>query len=306
MRGKRLLIVSLLFVVVFSATSVMAGGILVSADWLKAHLDDPNIRIIDVQNKPDSYDKGHIPNAVKVIRHVDLEDYTKYPPNKYPGMEQFIDLMERLGIDNNTTVVAYDDHHGIFASRMIFVMELYGHDVSKLKILDGGIKQWKKKGYPVTTKPFHFKQKKPYMTKGPNLNLLVSWQDVFRDVVQKQRPDVVLHDARPVAEYIGENIRAIRGGHIPGAINVTGVDAANYKESQLYKPADEIKKAFTSAGITPDKTVYTYCHSSDRAAHAYVVLKHILGYPDVKIYEGAWKEWAALTALPAEDEVWVK
>ncbi len=306
MRGKRSLIVSLLFVFVFSATTAMAAGILVSADWLKSHLNDPNIRIVDVQNKPDSYAKGHIPNAVKVTRHVDLEGYTEYPPNKYPRLQQFLDLMKRLGIDNNTTVVAYDDHHSIFASRMFFVMELYGHDVSKLKILDGGIKQWKKKGYPVTTKPFHFKQKKPYMTKGPDLNLIVSWQDVFRDVVQKQRPDVVLLDARPAAEYTGKNIRAIRGGHIPGAINVTGVDAANYKDSQLFKPADEIRKAFTSAGITPDKTVYTYCHSSDRAAHAYVVLKHILGYPDVKIYEGAWKEWAALTALPAEDEVWVK
>ncbi len=305
MKTKRLFILVVLVGLFFTASTAMAG-VLVSAAWLKKNLDNPNIRIVDVQNKPGSYDKGHIPNAAKVTRHVDLEDYTKYPPNKYPGINQFLELMKRLGIDNNTTVVAYDDHHGIFASRMIFVMELYGHDVSKLKILDGGIKEWKKKGYPVTTKPFNFKQKKPYMTKGPDLNLIVTWQDVFRDVVQKQRPDVVLHDARPSPEYNGTNIRAIRGGHIPGAINVTGVNAANYKESQLYRPADEIRKAFANAGITPDKTVYTYCHSSDRAAHAYVVLKHILGYPDVKIYEGAWKEWGALTALPAEDEVWVK
>ena len=157
-------------------------------------------------------------------------------------------------------------------------------------------------GRPLTTKPANARSAAAYTASGPNQNLLVSWSRVFRDVVQGQDPRVALHDARPEAEFKGDKIRAIRGGHIPGAINLTGVDAANHKNEQTFKPIDEIRAAFVKAGITPDKTVYTYCHSSDRAAHAYMVLKHLLGYPDVKVYEGAWKEWGNLTALPAANE----
>ncbi len=300
-RSLSLSILTAILVLVFLATPALAG-LLVSVDWLADHKDDPNVVVVDVQNKPPSYAKGHIPGALRVVRHVDLEDPNRYPPNKYPGREQFLALMARLGISNQTTVVAYDDHHGIFASRFLFVMELYGHDTAKLKLLNGGIKAWQAAGRPLTTKPANARSAAAYTASGPNQNLLVSWSRVFRDVVQGQDPRVALHDARPEAEFKGDKIRAIRGGHIPGAINLTGVDAANHKNEQTFKPIDEIRAAFVKAGITPDKTVYTYCHSSDRAAHAYMVLKHLLGYPDVKVYEGAWKEWGNLTALPAANE----
>ncbi|HHK60937.1 MAG TPA: sulfurtransferase [Desulfobacterales bacterium] len=300
-RSLSLSILTATLVLVFLSTPALAG-LLVSVDWLAGHKDDPNVVVVDVQNKPPSYAKGHIPGALRVVRHVDLEDPNRYPPNKYPGREQFLALMARLGISNQTTVVAYDDHHGIFASRFLFVMELYGHDTAKLKLLNGGIKAWQAAGRPLTTKPANARSAAAYTASGPNQNLLVSWSRVFRDVVQGQDPRVALHDARPKAEFKGDKIRAIRGGHIPGAINLTGVDAANHKNEQTFKPIDEIRAAFVKAGITPDKTVYTYCHSSDRAAHAYMVLKHLLGYPDVKVYEGAWKEWGNLTALPAANE----
>lgn len=299
---KKIIVLMFMTLMVLVSTSVMAG-ILVTADWLKANKDATNVVVVDVQNKSATYDKGHIEGALKVTRHVDLEDYTRYPPNKYPPQKQFVDLMSRLGITNNSTVVAYDDHHGIFASRLLFIMELYGHNTDKLKILDGGVVQWQTAGNQLTTKA---KQAAPttYTAAEPNMNLLVNWSDVLRDVVQKQNTNVVLHDARPGKEYRGEKIRAIRAGHIPGAINVTGADAANLKKEQTYKSPDQIKKVFESAGITRDKTIYTYCHSSDRSAHVYMTLKHILGYPNVKIYEGAWKEWSVLTALPAENLHW--
>ncbi len=290
--------------VLLFSTSALAG-ILEDVDWLKAHKDDANLVVVDVQNKPGSYEKGHIPGAVKVLRHVDLEGYDRYPPNKYPSLDQMTRLMARLGIDNKTTVVAYDDHHSIFASRMLFVLELFGHDTSKLKLIDGGIKQWQAAGNSLDTTETKARSAAPYVTSGPNLELVVGWSPVFRDGVQKQNSNVVLHDARPKPEFDGTKVRAIRGGHIPGAINVTGTDAANNKDAQTFKTVDAIRAAFVDKGITPDKTVYTYCHSSDRAAHAYMVLKHMLGYPDVRIYEGAWKEWAALTALPAKSEHWI-
>lgn len=302
MRFKKHLII---FAVLIFLASPAIAGVLVDADWLKAHMNDPKVVIVDVQSKHDMYSKGHIPGAVKVARHVDLEDTTRYPTNKYPQKEQFLNLMSRLGIDNDSIIVAYDDKYGLFASRFLVVMELYGHDTSKLKLLDGGIKAWQTKGYQITTEAINISKKADYKTSGPNSDLLISWNDIYKDVISGKNPNVVLHDARPIDEYSGNKIRAIRGGHILGAINLTGVSAANNKDEHTFKSPSEIKKAFENAGITPDKKVYTYCHSADRAAHVYIVLKHILGYKDVKIYDGSWNEWAILTALPAEEEKWI-
>lgn len=289
---------------IFTTVSAMAGMV-VDGQWLKARAGNGNIKIIDVQSKAAAYDEGHISGALRVTPNVDLEDYTRYTPNKYPQKEQFLDLMAKLGIDNDDIVVAYDAHHGIFAGRFLFIMELYGHDTDKLKMLDGGIVQWKKDNNSVTSEMTKSMTSAPYQTSGANSNLLVSYNNVLRDAVQGQVPNVIIHDARPDKEFSGETIRAIRGGHIPGALNLTGQDAANDEESQLFKPVEQIRTAYLDAGITPDKTIYTYCHSSYRAAHAYLVMTHILGYKNVKIYDGAWKEWAILTAFPAHNETWL-
>lgn len=298
--SKILMMVSLITALVLATSSAFAG-MLVDSQWVNSMAGKPAIKIIDVQNKADAYDKGHIPGALRVTRHIDLEDYTRYTPNKYPQKAQFLDLMTKLGINNNDTIIAYDDHHGIFASRFLFVMKLYGHNPDKLKVLDGGIVQWQKANYSITTEPVTAVATPPYKTSGPNQNLLVTWNEVLRDSVEGQNPEVVLLDTRPIDEFSGKKVRSIRGGSIPGAINVTGASAANDKESHLYKSAEQIRATFVEAGITPDKTVYTYCHSSDRAAHVYMVLTQLLGYKNVKIYDGAWKEWAVLSDLPAEN-----
>lgn len=303
-RGSRIIMVVSLVTTLVLATSSAFAGMLVDSQWLNSMAGKPGIKIIDVQNKADSYDKGHIPGALQVTRHADLEDYTRYTPNKYPQMEQFLELMARLGINNNDIIVAYDDHHGIFASRFLFVMKLYGHDPARLKVLNGGIVQWRKDNNALSTEPVTAASSKPYSATGPNNKLLATWSEVLRNSVQGKNPEVILLDVRPGNEFAGEKIRAIRGGHIPGAINVTGQSAANDKESHLYKSLEQIRAAFIEAGVTQDKTIYAYCHSSDRSAHAYMVLTQMLGYRNVKIYDGAWKEWAALTALPAENESW--
>jgi len=281
------------------------AGLLVDADWVQQHKNDPKVRIVDVQNKADAYGKGHIPGAVRVQRHADLADPTRYPPNKYPQQEQFLALMNRLAIDNNTTVVAYDDHHGLFASRLLAIMELYGHDTAKLKILDGGTVQWKAAGNALTTEESRLSKAAAYVTKGAKTDMLITWTDILRDVIHAADNRVLLLDVRPVAEYNAEKIRAIRGGHIPGSVNVTGQDAANNKEAHTFKSVDQIRAAFEAAGLKPEQTAYVYCHSSDRAAHAYMVLTQLLGHKNVKIYDGAWAEWATLSALPVEDERWL-
>lgn len=292
MKLSRLLLM-LTLVLVFSSLSY--AGPLVTVDWLKQNQD--SVVLLDVQNKPTAYGKGHIPGAIQVVRHRDLEDYATYPPNKYPTKAQFEAVMSMLGISNDSTIVAYDDHHGIFASRLFFIMELYGHDVDKLKILDGGIVAWKAAGNKVS-KQATMAKKSQYQASERKPNLVIEWSDIFRNVLQLKDENVVLLDSRPNKEFIGERERTTRSGHIPRAINVTGQDAINLNKEHTYKSVAEIKDAFSSAGITPDKTVYVYCHSSDRAAHVWVAMKHLLDYNDVKIYDGAWLEWANLTALP--------
>jgi thiosulfate/3-mercaptopyruvate sulfurtransferase len=180
-------------------------------------------------------------------------------------------------------------------------MEIYGHDTNKLKLLNGGLVNWKKLGYPTLDGHIPVSATKYKVEK---INpILLTWSDIFRDVVSGARPEVLLVDVRPADEYSAKNIRAIRGGHIPHAINVTGTDANN-KEDHTFKSTDEIKKLFEAKGITSDKFIYEYCHSGDRTAHAYIILKYILGYKDVKVYDGSWIEWATLLSLPAEDQVW--
>ncbi|MFH7319677.1 sulfurtransferase [Desulfurivibrio sp. D14AmB] len=278
---------------------------LVEAEWLQENLGAKNLRIVDVSNKPDTYAKGHIPGAVPVKRYLDLSGYNPATPglNLYPSQAEFEQLMGRLGITPATTVVAYDDSPGFFAARLLVIMELYGHDTSKLKLLNGGSKYWAQAGFPMVTESPQ-PQKTAYRAKKNYFGeRTVTWSQVYTDVVRGGKPELVLVDVRPGAEYQAENIRAIRGGHIPKAINVTGGNAVG--PDMRFKPLEEIRQMFVEAGVTPDKEIYEYCHSGDRSAHAYFILHHLLGYQSVKSYYGSWTEWARNTALPAEGQVWL-
>jgi thiosulfate/3-mercaptopyruvate sulfurtransferase len=276
---------------------------LIDAEWLDKHLNDQNIRIVDVSNNPDSYETGHIAGAVKINRHVDLADTNAIPPNLYPTKEQFEKLMPWLGIDKDTIVVAYDDKFGIYAGRFLVIMELYGHDINKLKLLNGGMIRWKKLGFPVNKDTVTVKPTK-YEVETVRLDIFVSWRNIYRDVVRGTRPDIVLLDSRPTSEYTGKEIRSIRGGHIPKAVNVTGTEA-NREDDHTFKPLAEIRTMYESKGITPDKVIYEYCHSGDRSAHAYIILRHLLGYKNMKFNDGGWAEWSSIISLPVENEVWL-
>ncbi len=280
---------------------------LVEPEWLKDHLNDKNLRIVEVPEKAEAiageHKKGvmHIPNTVVANRYLDLGNFYVVPPTLYPSKEQFEKLMARLGIDNDTTVVAYDDKYGLFASRLLVIMEHYGHDTNKLKLLNGGIVKWKKLGYPLVDGHADVKPTRYTVVK---MNpLLITWSDIYRDVVAGQKPDVVLLDVRPADEYLAKNIRSIRGGRIPRSINITGTEGNN-KDDHTFKSKEALKALFSKNGTTDNKVIYTYCHSGDRTAHAYVMLKYILGYKDVKVYDGSWSEWATILSLPAEDQVW--
>ena len=283
-------------------SSLANGGILVDTNWLMDHLKEKEIRVLDVSKDAASYNKRHIPGALQVLRHRDLEDYTNYPPVGYPQKGQFLDLMKRLGISNKTTVVAYDDNRGMYASRMVFLMQLYGHPMEKLKILNGGMKQWLEEGLPVEKGSSTVKEEvKPYRPCKRMEGYLATWQEIYRNVVQERSEKFVLLDVRPEAEYDGDRVRLVRGGHIPGAVNLEVAALSLTNGSYLWKTPDKLEAIFKKEGITKDKTVIIYCHSGDRSAHSFVILKDMLYYPDVRIYERAWEEWAVLQALPVEE-----
>jgi len=298
----------LLAVMMFFAWASTAQAIeIVDASWLKGHLDDKGLKIVSVPEKAEAisgeHKKGvvHIPNSVIVNRYLDLGNVYSVPPTQYPTKDQFEKLMSSLGIDKDSTVVAYDDKYGIFASRLLVIMEHFGHDTGKLKLLNGGKVNWAKLGYPMVDGHADIVPSRYNVSK---MNpVVIAWSDVYRDAVIAPAPNLVLLDVRPADEYSGKKIRAIRGGHIPNAINITGTDANN-KEDHTFKSKEELKKMFESKGVTPGQTIYTYCHSGDRTAHAYIILKSILGYNDVKIYATSWTEWATILSLPAEGEVW--
>ena len=277
------------------------AGLLVDCAWLRDHMKGPEIRIVDVSRLPSSYDKGHIPGAVKVFRHRDLEDYTRYPPVGYPMPAQFVKLMTRLGIDNNTTVVAYDDNKNIYAARLIFLLQLYGHSMDKLKILDGGKKAWEEAGRPLEMadpEPASVPLYEPGKRKD---EFLTVWQDIYRGTVQHQVPGQLLLDVRTEGEFNGDIVRSVRGGHIPGAVHLDLAAEVDRDTAGRWKDRSRLLKILKAKAVTPDKDIILYCHSGDRSAQAFVIMKDLLGYPRVGIYEKAWLEWAVLQALPVEE-----
>ncbi len=276
---------------------------LVDAGWLAKNLNQANIRIVDVQDKAGNYAKEHIPGAVSVKRYVDLSDLTQSPPFLYPTAEQFEKVLSQLGISENTTVVAYDDKYSLFASRFLVIMEYFGHDINKLKLLDGGLVNWKLEGHAVENATAKVTPT-TYKIVSTKAEMMLTWSDIYRDVVHGVKPQVLLLDVRPGKEYNAENIRGIRGGHLPKAVNVTGSNA-NDEKTHKFKPLAEIQKMYADKGVTADKEIYGYCHSGDRAAHAYVQLKHLLKYPMVKIYPGGWEQWGGIVSLPAEGQIWL-
>jgi len=288
----RAIIIMALFV-----TAAIASP-LVSVDWVKQHMNDANLVILDIGKTHADYEKGHIPGALKIARHIDIENTYNYPPSKFITKEQFESLMEKLGISNDTTVVMYDNSFGLFSTRMFSIMELYGHDIDKLKVVNGGLVAWQKKGYPVSTETAKPKSKGNYKV-SKTRDITVTWDEVYRNSIFNVKP-IDLIDARPFPEFSGKNVRAIRPGFIPNAINITGSDAANNQDDHTFKKAEEIKAVLKSKNIKGDREIYTYCHSGDRASHMYFAIKYIAGIENVKIYDGSWIEWASLVALPVQ------
>jgi thiosulfate/3-mercaptopyruvate sulfurtransferase len=267
---------------------------LVDADWLVEHLEDNNLVVLEVRYHPHRYyTVGHIPGAVQVQRFKDLGDNDAVALMRFPAYEIFQARLRAWGVNNDSTLVLYDDARTVLASRLYFMLALYGFNMDQVKILNGGTLEWSAfeelEKTPVSPEPGR-------VTLHPtNPRLLVEWTDIYDDVVSRRDPQVVLLDARPHDMYTGEVLQhAIQGGHIPGAINVVSLDGTD-GESQTWHSDEALAALYKT--VPHNKRIYVYCHDGFRMSLAYLQLKH-LGVKDVRLYNGGWSHWGNELTLP--------
>jgi thiosulfate/3-mercaptopyruvate sulfurtransferase len=268
---------------------------LVDTAWVAEHGHDPNVRIVESDEDVLLYEQGHVPGAVKIDWVGDLQDRIR---RDYIGKEEFEALLSRNGIGNDTTVVFYGDKNNWWACYAFWVFKLFGHQ--KCLVMNGGRKKWLDEGRPLSKETPKYKAAS-YKASEPNLKIRA-----FRDEVLKSIGKVALVDVRSPGEYSGELLHmadypqegALRGGHIPTAKSIPWGRAV--AENGTFKTADELKTLYEGQGITADKPVIAYCRIGERSSLTWYVLTYLLGYPDVKNYDGSWTEWGNLVGVPIE------
>lgn len=268
---------------------------LVDTAWVAEHGEDANVRIVESNEDILLYDRGHVPGAVKIDWQGDLQDQLR---RDYISRAGFEALMARNGISNDTTVVFYGDKNNWWACYAFWTFRLFGH--RKLVIMNGGRKKWIDEGRPVTRDVPHYAAT-TYTATEQDLKIRA-----FRDEVARSLGSAALVDVRSPGEYSGELLHmadypqegALRGGHIPTAKNIPWSRAV--ADDGTFKSTEELKQIYESQGITADKPVIAYCRIGERSSLSWYVLTHLLGYPNVKNYDGSWTEWGNLVGAPIE------
>ena len=290
---KKQLAIFLLFLCLAIPTAQASPEFMIDSDWLSEHKEDKNLVILEVRYHPHRYfTVGHIPGAIQVQRFKDLGNNNANPLMRFPSREAFEKTLRRWGVNNDSTLVLYDDSNTALVSRLYYLLDLYGFNMKQVKILSGGTVDWSA-FEEMTREPTPAPKPGNVTLKAANPRLFVEWTDVYDDVVSRRDPSIVLLDARPHDMYTGKVIKhSIRGGHIPGAINVVSLDGTSAQKwrsdtelAELYKP------------VPKGKTLYVYCHDGFRMSLAYMQLKH-LGYKDVRLYNGGWSHWGNRLSLP--------
>jgi thiosulfate/3-mercaptopyruvate sulfurtransferase len=273
--------------------------VLVSTQWVADHLEDPTVRIVEADEDVMLYEVGHIPGAVELDWHTDLQAPLE---RDFINPEGFARLMESRGISRDTTVVLYGDRNNWYATYTFWLFTLYGHP--DVRVMDGGRTTWEQEGRP-------WSRERPDVPTGTYETPTEIKHEIraFRDdAAQQSQGHMPLIDVRSPAEYRGELLHmvdypqegALRGGHIPGAKNIPWATAAN-TENGTFKPVEALRAIYTEQnGISPDENVITYCRIGERSSHTWFVLTYLLGYPRVRNYDGSWTEWGNLVGAPIE------
>jgi len=269
---------------------------LVETDWLEAHLDDPKVRVIEVDEDTTAYEKGHIRGAVGWNWNTDLHA----PVGRdYIDQEGLTRLLRKAGVDEDTTVVLYGGNNNWFAAYAYWLLKYLGFD--RVKLLNGGRKKWELESRELTQEVPSYPEGNVTVT-GPVRRELRA----FRDEVLAKLGEAAFVDVRSPEEYRGEKLapdhlpqeQAQVPGHIPGAANVPWVQAAN--DDGTFKSAEELRALYEGKGITPDREVIAYCRIGERSSHTWFALHELLGYRDVKNYDGSWTEYGSLVGVPVE------
>ena len=270
---------------------------LVSTDWVAAHLNDPNIRLIEVDVDTTAYEQGHIQGAIGWHWQNDVQ---QRPRRDIPTKSEWEVLLSRAGITPSTLVILYGDTHNWFAAFAFWLFKLYGHQ--SVALMDGGRQKWLDEGRPITTEVPSYPMT-AYVARDADPNLRAFRDDVALAIGV---PSAALVDVRSPAEFSGELLApanlpqegAQRGGHVPGAANIPWASAV--APDGTFKSADELRAIYGDKGVTSDKATITYCRIGERSAHTWFVLTQLLGFPDVRNYDGSWTEWGSLIGAPIE------
>jgi thiosulfate/3-mercaptopyruvate sulfurtransferase len=277
---------------------------LVSTQWVEDHLKDDNLRIVESDEDVLLYEQGHVPGAVKLDWHTDLQDDVR---RDYIESEQFARLCSERGIANDTTVILYGDKNNWWATYALWVFQLFGHD--DVKIMDGGRQKWIAESRPLSR---DVPQYEPTQYNAPERNdrEIRAFRDQVMALLNSERKSLqqgkALVDVRSNPEFTGEMLHMVnypqegaqRGGHIPGARNIPWATAV--REDGTFKSVEDLQQIYGGQGVTPDKDVVAYCRIGERSSHTWFVLKYLLGYPNVRNYDGSWTEWGNLVGAPIE------
>lgn len=263
---------------------------LVSAEWLEENIN--NVKIIDVRKKED-YDLGHIPGAVRLTPNEVFQwEDSNGVKGMLPSSDHIAIALSSVGINEDDTVIFYDGNSNLWASRGLWALEVYGHEDSRL--LDGSWNYWSENSFPTTSESVSVEKSDYKFSGNINSSLIAGFEEILEAV---DDPSKIVCDTRSPDEYIGKDVRADRGGHIPGSENVNWVNAVD--ESGRFLSAQNLQTIYESKGIKTDKAVYTLCQTAVRATHTWFVLQELLGYDNVKVYDGSWIEWGN-SDLPIE------
>lgn len=272
------------------------SDVLVSTDWVAQHGGDANVRLVEVDVDTTAYETGHIAGAVDWGWQSDLNDPVR---RDLIGKEDLEELLGQSGITPDTTVILYGDNNNWFAAFALWILKIYGHKDARL--MNGGRVKWEAEDRPLT-EDIPYVAQASYTAQDPDAALRVFQGDVQERL---SNPNVGLVDVRSPQEFTGEILAppglpetAQRGGHIPGAANIPWATAV--ADDGTFKSPDELGEIYGGKGIVPDKEIVTYCRIGERSSHTWFVLKYLLGYPDVRNYDGSWTEWGSMIGVPIE------
>jgi thiosulfate/3-mercaptopyruvate sulfurtransferase len=272
--------------------------VLVDTQWVVDHINDHEVRIAEVDYDPTAnYNLGHVPGAVLFDWKKDINDPVTRNIFRRQSCE---DLLQRAGVNNNTTLVLYGDFNNWFAAFAFWAFKYYGF--KDLRLMNGGRKKWLEEDRPIS-KDIPQYQRGNFKASEPDKSIRTFLNQV-KEALDKE--NIAMVDVRSPKEFTGEILappeypteHAQRGGHIPGASNIPWSQAV--MDDGTFKSVEELKQLYQSKGIVPEKEIIAYCRIGERSSHTWFVLKYLLGYPNVKNYDGSWTEWGNMVDNPIE------